>query len=158
VTVAKDCYLLKEGNICQSFYYVVQGSFRQYQVTDVGDEVIQNLYLETDWMLDHKSFTTQQPSASIIHSTEDSEVLELDVHALHQLMKTSDAFFQLGRIFQFATEPLELQMQYLTPRERYAFLLEKKPQLIQRFPLKYIASYLGMAPETLSRVRRKFSI
>ena len=156
--VPKDHCLLKEGKVCQSFYFVAKGSFRQYQITDKGDEITNNLYLEKDWMLDYKSFTSQQPSASIIQATEGGEVFELSVYDLHQLMKTSDAFFQIGRIFQLALEQQEIQLQYPTPKERYSFLLKTKPQIIQRFPLKYIASYLGMTPETLSRVRRTLSL
>jgi CRP-like cAMP-binding protein len=108
-------------------------------------------------MLDYKSFTSQQPSLSIIQATEDSEVFELGVYDLHHLIRISDAFFQIGRIFQFALEQQGLQLQIPAPKERYTFLLRTKPQVIQRFPLKYIASYLGMTPETLSRVRRNLA-
>jgi CRP-like cAMP-binding protein len=156
--VQKNDYLLKEGKVCQSFYFVVQGSFRHYQITDTGKEITQNLYLDNDWIVDYKSFTSQQPSSSAIQATEESEVFDLSVDELHSLMKTSDAFFQLGRIFQFALEQQGLQLQLSTPKERYSFLLQNKPQLIQRFPLKYIASYLGMTPETLSRVRRNLAL
>jgi CRP-like cAMP-binding protein len=157
VTVPKNYYLVKEGNVCQSFYLVVQGSFRHYQITDTGNEITQNLYLDNDWIVDYKSFTSQQPSSSVIQATEDSEVFELSVYDLHYLMKTSDAFFQLGRIFQFALQQ-GLHLQISTPKERYIFLLQNKPRLIQRFQLKYIASYLGMTPETLSRVRRNIAL
>lgn len=153
--------VISEGKVCQAIYFVQRGSFRHYQVTEKGEDLTQNLYVENDWMLEYKSFTSQQPSASIIEATENSEVLELGVYDLHKLMKLSDAFFQMARIFQYAVKHQETNIQTATPQERYRHLLATKPVIIQRFPLKYIASYLNMAPETLSRVRRslhKFSI
>ncbi|MDP9229672.1 MAG: Crp/Fnr family transcriptional regulator, partial [Bacteroidota bacterium] len=153
VSFPKDHFLLKEGKICQSIYFVNQGSFRQYHITDTGEEIIQNLFVENDWVLDYKSFTSQKPSASIIQATEISDLLELSVYDLHKLMKTSDSFFQVARIFQYAIEQQEYKSLKASPKEKYTDLLSNKPQLIQRFPLKYIASYLAMTPETLSRVR-----
>jgi CRP-like cAMP-binding protein len=157
LSIPKDFRLVKEDRVCQSIYFVAHGSFRHYQITDTGKEITQNLYIEKDWVLDYKSFTSQKPSASIIQAMEDSDVLELSIYDLHKLMKTSDVFFQVARIFQFGIEQQETQIQNTTPKERYEFLLAKKPHVIQRFPLKYIASYLGMTPETLSRVRKSLA-
>lgn len=155
--VYKDSYLINEGSVCQAIYFVEKGSFRHYQIRDTGEEITQNLYMEEDCVLDYKSFTSQKPTTSNIQALEDSDIWELSIHNLHKLMKTSDVFFQVGRIFQFGIEQQEIQIQNTTPTQRYKYLLANKPQLLQRFPLKYIASYLGMAPETLSRVRRSLS-
>jgi hypothetical protein len=64
-------------------------------------------------------------------------------------------FFRIGRIFEQAIQNQDYQHTRISPEEKYALLLKTKPQVIQRFPLKHIASYLGVTPETLSRVRRK---
>ena len=157
LSIVKDDYLIKPGKTCQSIYFIEEGSFRQYTISDSGEELTQNLYLERDWMLEYKSFTSQQPSTSSIQATEDSNLLVLSVHDLHKLMKLSDVFFQVGRIFQFAIKGQEMQAPDSSPKERYAHLLQNKPRIVQRFPLKYIASYLGMAPETLSRVRKNLA-
>ena len=155
--IAKDEYLLKEGKVCQSFYFINRGSFRHYEITETGDETTLNLLVENDWVLDYKSFTSQKPSTSFIQAAEESEVLELSVYNLHKLMKTSDCFFQLGKIFQYAIAQPKTNPQKTCPKEKYTELLSNKPQLIQRFPLKYIASYLDITPETLSRVRKSLA-
>lgn len=157
ITFQKDYFLLKEGKICQSIYFVHQGGFRHYHITNTGEEITLNLFVENDWVLDYKSFTAQKPSTSIIQAAENSEVLELSVYDLHKLMKTSDSFFQIAKVFQYAIEQQEYKSQKVSPKEKYTDLLTNKPQIIQKFPLKYIASYLHITPETLSRVRRNIS-
>ena len=72
-----DFLLLREGKVCQSFFFVERGSFRQYQINGAGEEVTQNLYVENDWVLDYKSLTSQTPSTCTIEAKEESEVLEL---------------------------------------------------------------------------------
>jgi CRP-like cAMP-binding protein len=151
---AKDEYLLREEKVCQSFYFVQKGSIRGYQIGDNGEEITQHLYIAGDWVFDYQSMTSQKPSLGRIQATEDSDVLELSVYDLHNLMKRSDVFFLLGRIFQYGIGEQDIQLKSRTPKERYLLLLQNRPGVIQCFPLKFIASYLGMTPETLSRVRR----
>lgn len=156
-TIQKDGRLVREGNISREFYFINRGSFRHYTILENGAEVILNLYIENDWMIEYKSFMMQQPSESIIEAMEDSEVFELSAWDFHELVKISDAFFRVGQIFQQAIQNQDYQNTRYTPEEKYQLLLTNKPQIIQRFPLKYVASYLGITPETLSRVRKKIS-
>lgn len=157
ISLVKDDCLLSEGKICQSIYFVIKGCFRHYYISEEGDEVTLNLLVENDWVLDYSSLTSQKPSTAIIQASEESEVFELSVYDLHALIRISDTFFQIARIFQFAIEQQEIKTQKTSPRKKYAFILVNKPKMIQRFPLKYIASYLDMTPETLSRVRRSIT-
>jgi CRP-like cAMP-binding protein len=150
----QGCFI-KEGQLCRELCFVNKGGFKQYTIATNGTEVITNLFIAGDWMLEYKSFTSQKPSATIIEATEESELLVLSVHHLHELIKLSDTFFSLARILELATVNQEYQTNRKTPEEKYNFLLANKPQLIQSFAAKDIASFLGMAPETLSRVRRK---
>lgn len=151
----KDACLVKEGRTCREFYFINRGSFKQYMILDNGTEAIQNLYTEHEWLFEYKSLTSQKPAETIIQATEDSEVFELHGSDFHELVKISDAFFRVGIIFQQAIQNQDYQSNRMSPEEKYALLLSKKPTIIQKFPLKYIASYLGMTPETLSRIRRK---
>jgi CRP-like cAMP-binding protein len=153
---ADDC-LIKEGQICKSFYFVNSGAFRHYAIDDNGEEATLNLYIPGDWMFEYKSFLTQQPSQHILQATADSEVLGLHVQDFHELAKVADIFFRLGRIFEQAIQNQDFQHNRLTPEQKYELLLAAKPEVLQHFPLKHIASYLCMTPETLSRVRKKIS-
>jgi CRP-like cAMP-binding protein len=150
-----NSFLLKQGEVCRSIWLITSGSFRQYSVAETGDEVTVNLLIENDWVLDYKSFTSQKPSDSAIEAHEDSHVLALSVLDLHSLMNISPTFFQVARVFQFALIPHEVKATKVSPADKYAQLLKEKPGVIRKFPLKYIASYLGITQETLSRIRSK---
>ena len=151
--IDKGQFILSSGEVCQSIWFVNKGALRHYRDLDGFSEVTINLFHEDHWVLDHHSFTAQKPSKNYIQAVEECELLEISIHALHQLIETSPSFFKLGKILEIPRNEPELHTK--KPENRYLELMENSPELIQRFPLKYIASYLGMTPETLSRVRAK---
>jgi CRP-like cAMP-binding protein len=157
LNVKKDECLVKEGQVCQSFYFINQGNFRHYTVKENGEEATLNLFIRTEWVLEYKSFITQQPSENIIQATVDSEVLGLSVWDFHELARLCDSFFRMGRVLEQAIQNQDFQHNRLSPEQKYERLLNSKPEVLQHFPLKHIASYLGMTPETLSRIRKKIS-
>lgn len=151
----RQSVLLKKGQICNALYFIHHGSFRQYFVSEDGHVNIVDLFSQGEWLLDYQSFTSQKPSDTIFEAMQDSELLVLGVYELHELIKLSNSFFALGRILERGMQNQQYRSSHLTPEEKYTLLLTNKPELINQFPSKYIASFLGMAPETLSRVRRK---
>ena len=155
VTLKKGTRIMIEGQVCQTFFFVNRGRFRQYQLLDSGSETTLNLYLENDWVCEYRSFMTQTPSETVIQAEENSEIFELNIRDFHELVKISDAFFRIGRIFEQVMQNTDFKSSRISPEEKYQLLLATKPKVIQRFPLKVIASFLEITPETLSRVRRK---
>lgn len=144
--------ILEIGEVCQDWSFIVTGSFRAYYLDEDLNEITTNLFLENSWMLNHASFTGQKPAKSKLEAFEDSTVLSINIEDLHLLIGKSPAYFGLGKILETKHESDHPKA---SPEEKYQKLISAKPKLIQKFPLKYIASYLGMTPETLSRVRNR---
>lgn len=148
----KNDILLKEGTICTKAWFIISGSIYQFKYDDIEENVL-DLHCENDWLVDHTSFVTQKPSVTIIKAYTDCEVLEINIDSVHQLITQSHSFLQLGKILNTAVSRLNYFDNSLTPREKYDFIMKSRPQLLQKFPLKIIASYLKITRETLSRVR-----
>ena len=150
----KNEVLLNEGEVCRCFYYILSGSFSQFQTHGV-DEVIVDLHLQSEWMYNQQSLTEQTPSKTTIKAFSTSEVLELSLSSFHFLCSKSQSFLQFGKILNQSQNRNFIFDNSLDPNEKYRFINKSKPELIKVFPIKMIASYLKIAPETLSRVRAR---
>lgn len=144
--------LLQEGEICRAFYFIISGSFTQYHTTDL-DELIVDLHVQHEWMFNQESLTEQLPSKTSIRAFSNSEIIALRLENFHSLCSHSPAFLQFGKILNQPKVRLLLFDSGWSPIEKYKFILQNKPELLRTFPLKLLASYLKMTPETLSRAR-----
>lgn len=151
--------VVKEGEVCKSFYFVLQGSFVQFQSNEEEEEEqVFDLHLNNEWMFNQESLTEQLPSMTSIRAFSKSEILTLSLNSFHCLCSKSQAFLQFGKILNQTKYRTSFYDSSLNPTEKYKFITRTKPQLIRVFPLKLIASYLKMTPETLSRVRATYLI
>lgn len=151
----KNEFLLKEGEICNAFYFVIEGSFTQYQIKDIDIKIV-DLHLKKEWMFNQESLMEQNPSQTNISAFSNSEVLIVTLSGFHYLCSKSQAFLQFAKIMNQTKYRTSLFDSSLNPAEKYDFITKFRPQLISTFPLKLIASYLKLSPETLSRVRATF--
>jgi CRP/FNR family transcriptional regulator, anaerobic regulatory protein len=148
--------LLKENQISDGITFILTGSFRFFKKLDYGELTIK-FFVENNWITDLESLLTQQPSKNYIEAIEDSEVASITLRDIHKLMDIHPCFRMLNALLADLTISTSYiaTIQSKSPDERYKELLLKHPQWINRFPQMLIASYLGMTPETLSRVRAR---
>lgn len=157
-TLNKKELLLKEQELSDNLVFIITGSLRSFKKTDQG-ELTLNFFTEHNWVADHESLLTQQVSKNCIEAAERSHIASISLTDIHQLMDVYPGFRMLNALIaDFAISPAHLtSILSKNPDERYRELLQKNPQWINRFPQMQIASYLGMTPETLSRVRARIS-
>ena len=149
--------ILQEGFVCKHYSFVVKGCFRMYGVDAKGVEHNIQFAAENDWITDIGSFHREKPSRLFIEAIEPSVILQIEKQDLYFLYRSIP---KLDRIFKVIVENkfVELQNHVLqnissTAQERYVNFLEQYPQLAQRLPNTQIASYIGITPEFLSKIR-----
>lgn len=150
--------LLEEGATCKHIYFIYKGSFRFLYLKE-DEEVTTGLFTEGICMTNMKSLTTLQPSKIFIQTLEDAVVVKISKDSLIELYKQAPELEGIGRVIleHMLSEDADWKEMYTiyNPEERYHFLVKKAPRLLQRIPLQYIASFLGMRRETLSRIRSR---
>ncbi|PJB11594.1 MAG: cyclic nucleotide-binding protein [Flavobacteriales bacterium CG_4_9_14_3_um_filter_40_17] len=155
----KRQYVLQNGDVCTQFNFVVSGCLRMYKVDEKGNFHILQFAAENGWMLDLGSFHGKTPSELNIDALEDSTVLQISYDNLIALYTDVPKF---DRIFRVLIENsfVSLQTRLLqnissTAENRYLSFMETYPHLTNRLPQTQIASYLGITPEFLSRLRNR---
>lgn len=157
--VKRRQFLLHEGSVCKYLSFVVKGAMRQYYIDDKGVEHIVRFGIEEWWMSDRQSFTLSTPSKYNIDAVEDCELLMVSSEKLALLKERSPLYTKMGQVLDersyFAAENrIQVTISY-TAEEKVMHLMKTYPAFLQRFPQTMVASYLGLSPETLSRVRKQ---
>ncbi|MCC5908557.1 MAG: Crp/Fnr family transcriptional regulator [Balneolaceae bacterium] len=157
----KRQFLLQEGDICRDLAFVEKGALYSYSVDSKGNQHVIRFAFDGWWMANLESFFTNTPSRINIEVLENSELLVLDKNNHEKLLEEIPAYERYHRIIiQNAYVALQQRVENalgLTADEKYARLIEQSPEFLNRVPLNLVASYLGVSPETLSRVRTNFS-
>ncbi len=153
--------ILQEGFACKHYSFVMEGCFRMYRVDNKGAEHNIQFAAENDWIADIGSFHSGKPSQLFIEAIESSIILQIEKQDLYFLYTNIP---KLDRIFKVIIENkyVELQDRVLqnissTAQQRYLNFLEQYPTLSLRLPNVQIASYLGITPEFLSKIRKDLS-
>lgn len=154
----KDEIVLKEGQLCKKIFFVEKGYLRTYINRD-GIDINTDFTFENNFTTNLKSLRASIPSDTTIQAGEPTILYEFDKDELLALYKTSPEIESFGR--KLLEQLLIAQEEHVnlfkiySPLERYRYMQQHKPEMLQRISLSQLASYLGIARETLSRIRKR---
>ncbi len=158
LNVKKGTYLLKEGEVCKSIFFLSLGFCKSFYNKD-GKEINTAFYFENDFFTNITSLKNGEKSKYALKACEDSKLIKLDKLILLDAYQKSQEIESFGRkILELIVKKQEEQIdtfKLLTPTQRYQNLISLQPNILQRVSLTQISSYLGISRETLSRIRGK---
>lgn len=159
--IKKRQFLLQEGDVCKHLAFVTSGCLRSYTIDHKGEEHIIQFAIEDWWISDLHSFLAGSPATHNIDALQDSEVLLLEHSARDALL---DAVPKLERFFRMLLEANYIATHKriddslsASAEERYLAFVKTYPALVELVPQNQIASYLGITPQSLSRIRKELS-
>jgi CRP-like cAMP-binding protein len=159
-TFKKGDYLLQEGQISANTYFILEGCVREYLLTD-GDEKTTNFFTEEQWAISLNNFAPQNTAKHNWVCVEETTVVVGDEQQAQALFKRFPRFETISRTIMEAAflEQKEALSSYYTdsPEQRYLKLIKSRPGLTQRVPQYQLASYIGVKPESLSRIRKRIA-
>ena len=157
--LAKNEFFIEEGRICDYIGLVNEGVLIYFKSMDNGNEITTDFAFEGDWVTVNQSRLNNAPSLINIKAIENSELLVIKQQELADLYIKIPKIERLGRILMeqayLKIVQQSVDFQVLTATERYENLLRQFPEIFQRVQLYHIANYLGIAPKSLSRIRKE---
>ncbi|MFN5711179.1 MAG: Crp/Fnr family transcriptional regulator [Bacteroidota bacterium] len=156
-SIKKNEILISKGDVCKFTYFVCKGSVRAYFIDDDGQEATRYIAFENQFITTIHAFISQTPTNEFLEATEKAELLQISHNDFKKIIEETT----LGR--DLYTKQLEVAYQTnhwrlesflkMTAKQRYDFLMETNPAIIQRLSNKIVASYLGITQESLSRLK-----
>lgn len=150
--------LLSDGEACNSIWFIQKGYFRLYYNTD-GNENTFQFFSPNSWYTDYNSLLSSNPTIENLQALTPGEVLIIDKKNLDDLYQHFPGIEKLGRMMAerafLSVSNLNKMRTNEDIEERYLNLIKERPDIIENIPQHYIASYLGVKPESLSRIRKR---
>lgn len=157
--IGKGEILVDLGDICEEIFFIRKGLIRFYYLTEQGQEITGFIFDEGIFATSLESFLTQTPSYQVLESLEEGEVLALshsDLEELYHLLpKTQELVRKINQQRMINAQKVLASLIIHKPEERYCSFLEMRPDLVGRIPQKVLATYLGITPVSLSRIRKR---
>jgi CRP-like cAMP-binding protein len=157
-SIKKKTSLLKAGSKAKEVYFVLKGCIRLFYEKD-GEDISAYFFTENMFAGAYDSFISQKPSRHAIETLEDCRVLAISYKAFHQLL---NEFPKMNELVRKVLEERFVSLHELftsqildSPEERYLNLLKERPELLNRIPQHHIATFLGVTPVSLSRIRNR---
>ena len=151
----RNDYLKKEGNIDTHIYFVKKGSLKISVITEDGEKIIRFGY-QGDWVVSLDSFLSNKPSDFVIQAIKQTKIKIIAKSDFMDFISSGNENYWSHILENLILQQLEREKDLLiaSPKERYEKVLSRSPRLFQEIPHKYIANYLCMTPETLSRLKK----
>ena len=157
-TLVKGELFLQEGKICRDLGFINKGLVCYYVTID-ATEAIHNFAMENEFICNYDSFISKTVSQKSIIALEHTELLCISFNKLQQLYKTISNGERFGRLHMqdVYTDAIKHIISFYTvsPQQRYGEFVRNRKELLQRVPQYYIASYIGIKPQSLSRIRKR---
>ena len=162
-TLAKKEHFVQAGEVCQELAFILFGSVRLYHVKD-GEEITGYFCLDNEFISSYRSFLKQEHGGSFIQALESTLLITFSHAAIQQLLANPITAYKMERFGRLIAEQLvfcyEDRVQAFvtqTPEERYTALLMSNARVLQHIPQHYLATYLGITPVSLSRIRKRLT-
>jgi CRP-like cAMP-binding protein len=161
-TFKKGEMILNKGEICKETFFIIKGIVRSFQILPNGNEKTYELSVENRLFTEHTSFLSQTPSTDFMEAIEDTEVLSFAYEDLMKIYEKSHGLESVGRqlneVIFIATKKKLMSLMNDDATTRYSEFLKTYKKELHRIPQNIIASYLGITPQSLSRLKKEFEV